>query len=72
RRHLMRRIKNGSGTRAGASAGERPPLFVRTFRGHGMTGKMPVWVWQRPRCSRIWKKPVNWRQGTGLSVRRHS
>ncbi|WP_407222847.1 hypothetical protein [Escherichia coli] len=29
-------------------------------------------VWQRQRCSRIWKKPVNWRQGTGLSVSRHS
>ena len=44
---------------------EKPPLFVRTFRAHGMTGKMPVWVWQQPRCSRIWKKPVNWRRGTG-------
>lgn len=72
RRHLMRRIKNGSGTRVGASAAVKPPLSGPTFREHGMTGKMPVWVWQRQRCSRIWKKPVNWRQGTGLSVSRHS
>ncbi len=72
RRHLMRRIKNGSGTRAGASAGEKPPLFVRTFMVHGMTGKMPVWGWQRPRCSRIWKKPVNWPPGTGPNGTHHS
>ncbi|MCI5311747.1 phage tail tape measure protein, partial [Escherichia coli] len=72
RRHLMRRIKNGSGTRAGASAGERPPLSVPTCRAHGMTGKMPVWGWQRPRCSRIWKKPVNWPPGTGPNGTHHS
>ncbi|WP_286347513.1 hypothetical protein [Escherichia sp. HH154_1D] len=47
--------KNGSGTRAGVSAGERPPLSVPTFRVHGMTVKMPVWGWRQPRCSRIWK-----------------
>ncbi len=54
---LMRRIKNGSGTRAGASAGEKPPLFVRTFMVHGWTGKnAPSGACMRPRCSRIWKK----------------
>ncbi|EPZ9741631.1 phage tail tape measure protein, partial [Escherichia coli] len=72
RRHLMRRIKNGSGTRVGASAAVKPPLSGPTFRAHGMTGKMPVWGWQRPRCSRIWKKPVNWPPGTGPNGTHHS
>ncbi|EHU10785.1 phage tail tape measure, lambda family domain protein [Escherichia coli DEC1C] len=50
----------------------KPPLSGPTFRAHGMTGKMPVWGWQRPRCSRIWKKPVNWPPGTGPNGTHHS
>ncbi|STI64933.1 Minor tail protein precursor H [Escherichia coli] len=33
RRHLMRRIKNGSGTRAGASAGEKTASFRANLQG---------------------------------------
>lgn len=46
--------------------------FRANLQAHGMTGKMPVWGWQRPRCSRIWKKPVNWPPGTGPNGTHHS
>ncbi|WP_253207416.1 hypothetical protein [Escherichia coli] len=63
--------KNGSGTRAGASAGERL-LFRANLQGAWDDRENARLGLAAARCSRIWKKPVNWRQGTGLSVSRHS
>lgn len=71
KRLLMRRTKNGSGIRAGATGAVKHPHFLLISGEHGRTERMRNLGFQPPRCRPILKRPERWQQRTGPSLRHH-
>ncbi len=71
KRLLMRRTKNGSGIRAGATGAVKPQHFLPISGEHGRTERMRNLDFQPPRCRPILKRPERWQQRTGPSLRHH-
>ncbi len=71
KRLLMRRTKNGSGIRAGATGAVKPQHFLPISGEHGRTERMRNLGFQPPRCRPILKRPERWQQRTGPSLRHH-
>ena len=67
---LMRRTKNGSGIRAGATGAVKPQHFAN-LRGAWEDRANAQLGFQPPRCRPILKRPERWQQRTGPSLRHH-